>query len=117
MTIQLTYDGQLVAYPTILSTTNETTIATGGRASRELVGIWLCNVDNTNSVNVTISVTFTATATTIKLMSEFYLGPSGATQVTNVDIPFRDGDLLKVQASAANDLHIVATVRETLTQR
>lgn len=110
--ITLAYGGFVTAYPKFLTTTDETTIATGRKQSRELIGIHLANRDASNAVLATVTITFASSSDVFHLFSSHSVAAGGYLQRTGLDIPFRDGDTIKVTASAANDLDVLAIVRE-----
>lgn len=112
MSIQLQYDGQVTAFAELLTTTNETTVVTGRKTSRELLGVHMTNRDPTNAVTATVTITFASSTDVFHLFSAYSINGASYVQRMGLDIPFREGDLIKVTASAANDLDVLFIVRE-----
>jgi len=112
MSINLDYDGQVTAFAKFLTTTDETTVATGRKQTRELLGIHLTNRDASNAVLATVTITFASNSEVFHLFSSYSVPAATYVQRMGIDIPFREGDLVKVTANAANDLDVLVLVRE-----
>ena len=105
--------GRLKNAAVALSDTNLTavyTVPTNFTASiRE---IFLTNVDGSSAVDATLKYTDTSASATFSLVSTKSVPADDFLRIENAHIILEEGDILKAQAGAANDLEVIVFVEE-----
>ena len=74
--------------------------------------IFICNVDTTNSTDITLAITDTSTSTTFNLIKTKTVANDDFLRLDSADIILESGDIIKAQASAADDLEVSAFIEE-----
>ena len=96
-----------------LSSTDLTTLYTCPTNRTALIKeIFICNVDTTNSRNITLAITDTSASTTFNLIKTKTVANDDFLRLDSADIILESGDIIKAQASAADDLEVSAFIEE-----
>lgn len=101
-----------------LSTTNETTILTNSASSGKAMRITffsVANVDGTNNCDITVSLYNAASGGTAYKLAHTITVPADATFAPlgrDQSIWLEEDRRITVQASAANDLHVIVSYEE-----
>lgn len=96
-----------------LSDTNLTTVYTCPAKFTAIIReIFLTNVDGTSAVDATLKYTDTSASATFSLASTKSVPADDFLRIENAHIILEEGDILKAQAGAANDLEVIVFVEE-----
>ena len=96
-----------------LSSTDLTTLYTCPTNKTAVIKeIFICNVDTTNSTDITIAITDTSASTTFNLIKTKTVGNDDFLRLDSADIILESGDIIKAQANADNDLEVSAFIEE-----
>ena len=100
-----------------LTDTNLTTVYTCPANYKAIVKeIWLTNVDGTNAVDATLKWTDDSDSdAAYSLLSTKSIAADSYLRIEGGNIVLEAGDILKVQAGAANDLMVSAFIEEIYT--
>ena len=74
--------------------------------------IFLTNVDGSAAVDATLKYTDTSASATFSLLSTTSISADSYLRLENAHIILEEGDILKVQAGAANDLEVTVFIEE-----
>ena len=74
--------------------------------------IFLTNVDGTSAVDATLKYTDTSGSATYALLSTKSIAADSYLRLENANIVLEEGDILKAQAGAGNDLTVSVFVEE-----
>ena len=74
--------------------------------------IFICNVDTTNSTDLTLAITDTSASATFNLIKTKTVANDDFLRLDSADIILESGDIIKAQASAADDLEVSAFIEE-----
>ena len=74
--------------------------------------IFLTNVDGSSAVDATLKYTDTSASATFSLVSTKSVPADDFLRIENAHIILEEGDILKAQAGAANDLEVIVFVEE-----
>ncbi len=106
-------DGRLKNVSVALSDTNLTTVYTVPTNFTAIVkDIFLTNVDGTSAVDATLKYTDTSASATFSLVSTKSVPADDFLRIEDANIFLEEGDILKAQAGAANDLEVTVFVEE-----
>ena len=98
---------------TALANTDLTTVYT---CPSNIVGvikeIIVCNVDGSASADITLKITDTSATTTFSIVSTKTVANDDFLRIDTANIALEQGDILKAQASAANDLEVSVFIEE-----
>ena len=78
--------------------------------------IIVCNVDGSASADITLKITDTSASTTFSLASTKAVANDTYLRLDSANIILEEGDILKAQASAGNDLEVSVFVEEIFAQ-
>ena len=96
-----------------LSDTNLTNVYTTPTNFTSIVrDVFLTNVDGTSAVDATLKYTDTSGSATYSLLSTKSIAADSYLRLENTYIVLEEGDILKAQAGAANDLEVTVFVEE-----
>ena len=96
-----------------LSDTNLTAVYTVPTNFTSIVReIFLTNVDGSSAVDATLKYTDTSASATFSLVSTKSVPADDFLRIENAHIILEEGDILKAQAGAANDLEVIVFVEE-----
>ena len=99
-----------------LSNTNLTTIYTcPTNFNARIREIIVANVDGSSAADITIKYTDTSASATFDLVSTKSVAADDFLRLENANIMLEAGDILKVQASAADDLTVSVFIEEQIT--
>ena len=76
--------------------------------------IWVTNVDGTDAAAITLKWTDTSASATYSIVSTFNVPADDSLRISDANIILRAGDILKAQASAANDLEVSVFIEEEI---
>ena len=100
-----------------LSDTNLTAVYTCPNNIVSIVKeIIVCNVDGTSSADITLKITDTSASATFSLASTKAVANDTYLRFESSNIILEEGDILKAQASAGNDLEVTVFVEEIFAQ-
>ena len=74
--------------------------------------IFLTNVDGSSAVDATLKYTDTSASATFSLVSTKSVSADDFLRIEDANIFLEEGDILKAQAGAANDLEVTVFVEE-----
>jgi len=74
--------------------------------------IFLTNVDGSSAVDATLKYTDTSASATFSLLSTKSIAADDFLRIEDAHIILEEGDILKAQAGAANDLEVTVFVEE-----
>ena len=74
--------------------------------------VFLTNVDGSAAVDATLKYTDTSASATYSLLSTTSISADSYLRLENAHIILEEGDILKVQAGAANDLEVTVFIEE-----
>tara|TARA_R100000781_G_scaffold92278_1_gene57186 strand:+ start:268 stop:609 length:342 start_codon:yes stop_codon:yes gene_type:complete len=74
--------------------------------------IFLTNVDGSSAVDATLKYTDTSASATFSLLSTKSIAADDFLRIEDAHIILEEGDILKAQAGAANDLEVTAFIEE-----
>lgn len=113
MTITVPLNGRVRSYGTKLTTSNITTVYTAETGTQPVViGVNLSNIDGASSVDATVVWVDTSASTTYVITSTDAVANDTREEI-NFPVALDDGDLIRVTASAGNDLDVIVTVVES----
>jgi len=96
-----------------LSSTDLTTVYTCPPNFTAIVrDIFLTNVDGSSAVDATLKYTDTSASATFSLLSTKSIAADDFLRIEDANIFLEEGDILKAQAGAANDLEVTVFVEE-----
>ena len=96
-----------------LSSTDLTTVYTCPPNFTAIVrDIFLTNVDGSSAVDATLKYTDTSASATFSLLSTKSIAADDFLRIEDAHIILEEGDILKAQAGAANDLEVTVFVEE-----
>jgi hypothetical protein len=96
-----------------LANTNLTTIYTTPTNFTSVIkDVFLTNVDGSSAVDATLKYTDTSASATYSLLSTKSIAADNYLRLENAHIILEEGDILKVQAGAANDLEVTVFIEE-----
>ena len=96
-----------------LSDTNLTAVYTVPTNFTSIVReIFLTNVDGSSAVDATLKYTDTSASATFSLLSTKSVPADDFLRIEDANIILEEGDILKAQAGAANDLEVIVFVEE-----
>ena len=96
-----------------LSDTNLTAVYTVPTNFTSIVReIFLTNVDGSSAVDATLKYTDTSASATFSLVSTKSVPADDFLRIEDANIILEEGDILKAQAGAANDLEVIVFVEE-----
>ena len=96
-----------------LSSTDLTTVYTCPPNFTAIVrDIFLTNVDGSSAVDATLKYTDTSASATFSLLSTKSIAADDFLRIEDAHIILEEGDILKAQAGAANDLEVSVFVEE-----
>jgi len=96
-----------------LSDTNLTAVYTVPTNFTAIVkDIFLTNVDGSSAVDATLKYTDTSASATFSLLSTKSIAADDFLRIEDANIILEEGDILKAQAGAANDLEVIVFVEE-----
>ena len=96
-----------------LSNTNLTNVyTTPTNFTAVIKEIFLTNVDGTSAVDATLKYTDTSASATYSLLSTKSIAADDYLRLDNTHIILEEGDILKAQAGAANDLEVTIFIEE-----
>jgi len=100
-----------------LSDTSLTTVYTCPSNYKAIIKeLWLTNVDGTNAVDTTVKWTDNSNSdTAYAIISTKSIAADSYLRIDGANIVLESGDILKVQAGAANDLTVSAFIEEIYT--
>ena len=105
--------GRLKNAAVALSDTNLTAVYTVPTNFTSIVReIFLTNVDGSSAVDATLKYTDTSASATFSLVSTKSVPADDFLRIENAHIILEEGDILKAQAGAANDLEVIVFVEE-----
>ena len=105
--------GRLKNAAVALSDTNLTAVYTVPTNFTAIVkDIFLTNVDGTSAVDATLKYTDTSASATFSLVSTKSVPADDFLRIEDANIFLEEGDILKAQAGAANDLEVTVFVEE-----
>ena len=100
-----------------LANTNLTTVYTcPNNVVSTVKEIIVCNVDGSASTDITLKITDTSASTTFSLASTKAVANDTYLRLDSANIILEEGDILKAQASAGNDLEVSVFVEEIFAQ-
>jgi|TARA_A100001515_G_scaffold40464_2_gene31801 hypothetical protein len=106
-------NGRLKNAAVALSNTNLTAVYTVPTNFTAIVkDIFLTNVDGTSAVDATLKYTDTSASATFSLVSTKSVPADDFLRIEDANIFLEEGDILKAQAGAANDLEVTVFVEE-----
>ena len=98
------------------STPNKATLSSSKDSDINFVGVikevMVCNVDGSASADITLQITDTSASATFSLLSTKSIAADDFLRIEDAHIILEEGDILKAQAGAANDLEVTAFVEE-----
>ena len=105
--------GRLKNVSVALSSTDLTNIYTVPTNFTAIIrDIFLTNVDGSSAVDATLKYTDTSASATFSLLITKSIAADDFLRIDDAHIILEEGDILKAQAGAANDLEITAFVEE-----
>ena len=105
--------GRLKNAGVALSSTDLTNIYTVPTNFTSIVKeIFLTNVDGSSAVDATLKYTDTSASATFSLLSTKSIAADDFLRIEDAHIILEEGDILKAQAGAANDLEVTAFIEE-----
>jgi len=105
--------GRLKNSAVSLSDTNLTAVYTTPTNFTTVVrDIFLTNVDGTSAVDATLKYTDTSASATYALLSTKSIAADSYLRLENANIVLEEGDILKAQAGAGNDLTVSIFLEE-----
>ena len=106
-------DGRLKNASVALSDTNLTTVYTVPTNFTAVIKeIFLTNVDGSSAVDATLKYTDTSASATFSLLSTKSIAADDYLRIEDSSIILEEGDILKAQAGAANDLEVTVFLQE-----
>jgi len=106
-------NGRLKNAAVALSDTNLTAVYTVPTNFTAIVkDVFLTNVDGSAAVDATLKYTDTSASATFSLLSTKSIAADDFLRIENANIILEEGDILKAQAGAANDLEVTIFVEE-----
>ena len=94
-----------------LTTTSATTLYTVPSATTSVIKSILVSEDSGNADTITVTITDTATAV-FSLFKTKSISANGTTELLTGPLVLQESEILKVQASDANELHVIASILE-----
>tara|TARA_R110002020_G_scaffold12397_2_gene45426 strand:- start:759 stop:1100 length:342 start_codon:yes stop_codon:yes gene_type:complete len=105
--------GRLKNASVALANTDLTTIYTTPTNFTSIIrDVFLTNVDGSAAVDATLKYTDTSASATYSLLSTTSISADSYLRLENAHIILEEGDILKVQAGAANDLEVTVFIEE-----
>jgi len=105
--------GRLKNVGVALSSTDLTNIYTVPTNFTSIVKeIFLTNVDGSSAVDATLKYTDTSASATFSLLSTKSIAADDFLRIEDAHIILEEGDILKAQAGASNDLEVTAFIEE-----
>ena len=105
--------GRLKNASVALSSTDLTNIYTVPTNFTAIVReIFLTNVDGSSAVDATLKYTDTSASATFSLLSTKSVSADDFLRIEDAHIILEEGDILKAQAGAANDLEVTVFIEE-----
>ena len=96
-----------------LSSTDLTTVYTCPPNFTAIIrDVFLTNVDGSAAVDATLKYTDTSASATFSLLSTKSIAADNYLRIEDANIILEEGDILKAQAGAANDLEVIVFVEE-----
>ena len=96
-----------------LSSTDLTTVYTCPPNFTAIIrDVFLTNVDGSAAVDATLKYTDTSASATFSLLSTKSIAADNYLRIEDANIILEEGDILKAQAGAANDLEVSVFVEE-----
>ena len=96
-----------------LSSTDLTTVYTCPPNFTAIIrDVFLTNVDGSAAVDATLKYTDTSASATFSLLSTKSIAADNYLRIEDANIILEEGDILKAQAGAANDLEVTVFIEE-----
>ena len=94
-----------------LTTTSETTLYTVPTATTAIVKSILVSEDSGNADTITVTITDTSSYV-FSLFKTKAIASNATTELLTQPLVMEESEILKVQASDANELHVIASILE-----